>query len=248
MTIIFPWYRLGMIQAHQANMSTYQGYRIAPEGVVTYFRHQNLNEYTLEAVQANLPNLKESVDTLAAAGVRRIVMGGVPIGAALGREKALEIVEEIGVWSGVQATSSFEDHIAAYRRLGVTRLALANRWPEELNVAVKTYLTDAGFEVLAHRCGGGSLQENKKKSPETDHEIAMTLGRGVLADAPDAEALMLPGGNGFFLYAAPMLEEEFGIPVVTNHTASLSAALANYDGGELPHKPDPKWGRLLQTL
>jgi maleate cis-trans isomerase len=247
MNIIFPWYRLGMIQAHQANLSAYQGSQVAPEGVVTYFRHQNLDEYTLAAVEANLPSLKESVDSLAEAGVQRIVMGGVPIGAALGRERALDIIGEIASWSGVQASSSFEDHLRAYAHLGAKKVAVASRWPEELSKAVKKYLEDAGFQVPAHRFGGGTLQGNKKKSPETDHEMALALGRGVLADAQDADVLMLPGGNGYFLYAAPILEQELGIPVVTNHTASLFSALTAFDG-PLPVKPDPRWGRLLQSL
>lgn len=245
---IFPWYRLGMMQAHQANVSTYQGYRVAPEGVLTCFRSQDLTEYTLAEVERSLPRLRESVDSLVSSGVQRIVMGGVPIGAALGREKALEILSMISEWSGgLQVSSSFEDHIEAYQALGVRKLALADRWPEDVNLAVKAYLEAAGFELLAYRYGGKGLQENKKKSPEADHETALTLGRAVLEDAPDAEALMLPGGNGFFLFAAPQLEEEAGIPVVTNHTASVFGALSNY-AGDLPVKPDARWGRLLQSL
>lgn len=245
---IFPWYRLGMIQAHQANVSTYQGYRIAPEGLLTYFRSQELSEYTLAEVENSLPRLKDSVDSLVKSGVQRIVMGGVPIGAALGRAKAQEILAQISEWSGgLQVSSSFEDHIEAYRALGVKRLALADRWPEDVNLAVKAYLEDAGFELLAYRYGGKGLQENKAKSPEADHETALTLGRAVLEDAPEAEALMLPGGNGYFLYAAPQLEQELGIPVVTNHTASVFGALNNY-AGELPIRPEARWGRLLQSL
>ena len=247
MNIIFPWYRLGMIQAHQANMSAYQGSQIAPEGVVTYFRHQNLDEYTLAAVEENLPALKETVDALTASGVQRIVMGGVPIGAALGRERAVGILEDIAKWSGVQASSSFEDHLLAFSALGVKKVAVANRWPEAVNSGVTKYLEDSGFEVSASRFGGGTLQENKKKTPQGDHETALELGRAVVADNPDAEVLMLPGGNGYFLYAAPLLEQELGIPVVTNHTASLFAALSEFDG-PLVVKPDRRWGRLLQGL
>lgn len=237
-----------MMQAHQANVSTYQGYQVAPEGLLTYFRSQELGEYTLAEVEKSLPRLKESVDSLVKSGVQRIVMGGVPIGAALGRGKALEILGKISDWApGVQVSSSFEDHIAAYQALGVTRIALADRWPEEINLAVKAYLEAAGLELLAYRYGGKGLQENKTKSPEADHETALTLGRAVLEDAPDAEVLMLPGGNGFFLYAAPQLEQELGIPVVTNHTASVFGALNNYEG-DLPVRPDERWGRLLQSL
>ena len=193
------------------------------------------------------PALKETVDALTASGVQRIVMGGVPIGAALGRERAVGILEDIAKWSGVQASSSFEDHLLAFSALGVKKVAVANRWPEAVNSGVTKYLEDSGFEVSASRFGGGTLQENKKKTPQGDHETALELGRAVVADNPDAEVLMLPGGNGYFLYAAPLLEQELGIPVVTNHTASLFAALSEFDG-PLVVKPDRRWGRLLQGL
>ena len=247
MDAVFPWYRLGMVQPHHTNLSIYQTYRIAPEGVLCYLTSLDLREYTLEQVEANLPKLWDLLDSLRTAGSERIVLGGVPVAAALGRSKVLEILKDMEARTGVPATSSFEDHLLALEHVGARRVAVANRWPEALNVAVKDYLEGAGYEVVGYRFGGGTLQENKRTSPEGDHELALQLGRQVMAAAPDADALIMPGGNGYFLYAAPVLEAEFDVPVLTNATATLWAALHGREGGIL-QRPDPRWGRLLASL
>lgn len=247
MEIVFPWFRLGLIRAHQTNMSNYQTYRIAPEGLVFFLTHLNLDEYTLEAVEANMDTMWECVDSLSQSGVDRIVLGGVPVAAALGRDRVLELQAEIEQRSGKVVGSSFEDHIAALTHLGAKRVAIANRWPEATNAAVRAYLEASGFEVTSFKYAGGTLTENKRKSPETDHETALELGRASLRESQGADALLLPGGNGFFLYAAPMLEEEFGVPVLTNHGSTIWAAL-DQAPKPLPAKPDERWGRLFRTF
>ncbi|HVR33026.1 MAG TPA: hypothetical protein VMS74_10015 [Acidimicrobiia bacterium] len=247
MEVVFPWLRLGIIRAHHTNMSNYQTYRIAPEGLLVYLTYLELDEYSLEAVEANMDRMWSCVDSLTESGADRIVMGGVPVAAALGRDRVLELHAAISDRSGLPVGSSFEDHITAMEHLGARKVALANRWPESTTLAVKAYLEAAGFELVSYRNAGGTLKENKKKSPESDHETAMELGRAAFTESPDADVLLLPGGNGYFLYAAPLLEAELGIPVLTNHTSTLWAALHGH-GGPYPVRPEPRWGRLLQSL
>lgn len=207
----------------------------------------DLREYTLGAVEENLPALWKCVDALAEKGADRIVIGGVPVAAALGRPAVLDLQRQVETRTGVVTSSSFEDHVAALRHLGAGRVAVANRWPAELNRSVNAYLGHAGVDVVGSRFGGRSLAQNKRASPENDHAEAVELGRAALAESSDADALLLPGGNGYFLYAAPLLEEELGVPVLTNATSTLWAALSNR-GDEVPQRLDQRWGMLLATL
>ena len=46
-----------------------------------------------------------------------------------------------------------------------------------------------------------------------------------MRDAPDAQALLMPGGLWFAIYAVPVLEAEFGRPVLLNITSTTWAAL-----------------------
>ena len=58
---------------------------------------------------------------------------------------------------------------------------------------------------------------------------------------------MLPGGLWFAIHAAPMLEAEFGVPVLLNITATVWAALHAVDA-PLPAYPGPEAGALLADL
>ena len=59
-------------------------------------------------------------------------------------------------------------------------------------------------------------------------------------EAPDADGLLLPGGAWRSLAAVPILEQDFGKPVVTNPIAAVWRLIA---AGKAP--PVEGWGRLL---
>jgi maleate cis-trans isomerase len=61
-----------------------------------------------------------------------------------------------------------------------------------------------------------------------------------MRQAPHAEALLLPGGAWRSLAAVPILEEDFGVPVITNPIAEVWRFIA---AGMAP--PVHGWGRLL---
>jgi maleate cis-trans isomerase len=247
-SIVAPWYRLGYVIPHlHADLDAYQFYKVAPDGTMLVTTSLNLGEYSLAAVEAELPTLRDRVDILARQGVDRIALSGVPIASVLGRVRMLELLDEVERHTGRPADTDLEAHIAALRHLGASRLALATRWPEHVVAALTAYLAEAGIEVVAVRSRGRDLARNKTADPLADHELALELGRQVLADAPDAQALMLPGGLWFAIHAAPILEAESGVPVVLNITSTLWAAL-HARAGDLPHRPDPRWGRLLASL
>src|SRR4030095_15376044 len=100
--------------------------------------------------------------------------------------------------------------------LGASRIALATRWPEAVNAALTRYLSEAGIEVIACRSRARSLEENKHSSAVADHALALELAGQVLREAPQAQALLMPGGLWFPIHAVPLIEAEFGKPVLLN--------------------------------
>jgi arylmalonate decarboxylase len=143
--------------------------------------------------------------------------------------------------------TDIESHIRAFKHLNVTRIALATRWPDALNQAVIRYLNEAGIEVVASHARDRTLAENKNAVAAEDHSLALEIGRKLLTRAPDAQALMMPGGLWFAICAVPMLENEFGKPVTLNITATTWAAL-HAVAGRLKRRPDARWGKLLGSL
>jgi maleate isomerase len=87
------------------------------------------------------------------------------------------------------------------------------------------------------------MEENASLDDETGIRLAMELGAEILSN-PQAEGVIMPGGRWITIGAIRDLEEKFSKPVITNHSASLWAALR--DAGY--RKPVTGWGRLLSTL
>jgi len=248
MNIVSPWFQLGYIIPHlYTDLDAYQFYRIAPEGMMLVTTGINLREYTLAAVEEELPSLRERFDLLASKKVDRISLSGVPVAAALGRKKMREILAEARARTGLPCDTDLEAHIAALQHLGARRIAMATRWPDAVNAALTRYLADAGIEVLACRSHARSLAQNKASRAADDHQLALELGGQVLRETPDAQALLMPGGLWFAIHAVPLLETEYARPVLLNIVSTTWAALREA-GARVLQRPDPKWGRLMAEL
>jgi hypothetical protein len=112
-------------------------------------------------------------------------LSGVPVACALGRAKLREILADGEARTGLACDTDLEAHIATLQHFGATRIALATRWPERVNMALTRYLAEAGIEVIVTRSRSRSLEENKYASPADDHLLALDLGAGT-GDAPNA--------------------------------------------------------------
>jgi len=248
MSVISPWYSLGYVIPHlYTDMDAYQFYRVAPEGMMLTTTGLDLAEYSLAAVERELPVLWQRFELLAKKKVDRIALSGVPVASALGRTRMREILAEAAARTGLACDTDLEAHIATLQHFGATRIALATRWPEAVNAALTRYLGDAGIEVIACRSRARTLAENKLTVPADDHQLALDLGRQVLREAPDAQALLMPGGLWFAIHAVPLLEAEFGRPVLLNILSTTWAALRSA-GPRMQQRPDARWGKVLASL
>jgi arylmalonate decarboxylase len=249
MAEIFPWYRLGYIIPHRhTDMDGYQFARVAPDGMMLVTTQLDLREYSLAAVEEQLPTLREAVDILGRRKVDSMSISGVPLAASLGRARTRELLDDASSRSGIECLTDLEAHIEALQALGASRIALATRWPDALNARIRDYLREAGVEVLVTVAEQRDLQQNKAASPEADHELALRLGREAMAAAPDAQALLLPGGLWFAIHAAPRLEAEFGVPVLLNITSTVWAALRSASAPLPVATPGSGWAALAATL
>jgi len=248
MSVIAPWFHLGYVIPHlYTDLDAYQFYRVAPEGMMLVTTGLDLRDYTLASVESQLPALWQRFDLLAGKKVDRIALSGVPVASALGRRKMREILAEGASRTGLPCDTDLEAHIATLAHLGATRVALATRWPETVNAALTRYLGEAGIEVVACRSRPRTLDQNKHANAADDHALALELGGQALRDAPDAQALVMPGGLWFAIHAVPQLEAEHGRPVLLNILSTTWAAL-HAAGPRMLHRPDPRWGKVLASL
>ena len=182
------------------------------------------------------------VEMLEQQGANSITLAGLPVASQLGRPRVLELMAETARKTGAIADSHGEAVVAALHHLGADRIAIASRWSETLNAALVTYLEHAGIEVLAVTSANQWAQQSFSMSIEEGVRLAFQLGREVMRRAPNAKALLLPGGAWRSLAVVPILEEDYDRPVVTNRLAQTWRLIA---AGLAP--PVERWGRLLTS-
>ena len=99
------------------------------------------------------------------------------------------------------------------------------------------FMQASGFEVVhSEVVGFVAAIELGRVGPETAYEL------GLRADRPDADAIIMPGGNWASMPVVERLERELGKPVLVNNAVSLWAGL------RLLKRKDgiPGYGRLLR--
>lgn len=251
MSIIAPWYQLGYIIPHRyTDLDAYQFYRVAPEGMMLVTTGLDLSEYTLASVEAQMPAFYSALDLLAQKKVNRISLSGVPIAAALGRKRMLALLQDAQQRTGIACDTDAEAHIATLQHLGVHQIALASRWSDAVNAGLIAYLAQADIEVVHCRSQARNLLQNKLANARADHELALSLGRQVLQEAPAAQALLMPGGLWFAIHAVPVLEAEFNKPVLLNILSTTACALRAHVpfAPAYPYNIQAHWGKVLSKI
>ena len=214
---------------------------LLPDDIRQVARSIEISDYTPEGVNEAIERRYwPCVEELIGEGAQRITLAGFPIASQLGRPRVLALAEETARRFGVTADSHAEATVAALRHLGVRRIAIASRWSAQLNNALLDYLTGAEIEVLTVTSAGQWAKQAFSMSIEEGVKLAFRLGREAMRDAPKAEGLLLAGGAWRSLAAVPILEEDHGVPVVTNPIAQVWRLIA---AGIAP--PVKGWGRLL---
>jgi arylmalonate decarboxylase len=200
----------------------------------------DIPDYTKEGVEGAIVRFPACVDHLIAQGAQRIMIAGLPVSSQLGRARVLKLIEETERRTGVPVDGQGESTAAALKHLGARRITIASRWSDELNNALVRYLTEAGMEVLAVTTRGQWAQQAFSMSFDEGVRLSFQLGREALRLAPQAEGLLIAGGAWRSLAAVPILEADFGIPVVTNPISEIWRLM---QAGIAP--PVKHWGRLL---
>ena len=184
----------------------------------------------------------DCVQDLVSRGAQRVSLNGIPISVQLGRQRVLELIEDTQNTLGVPGDTAGEAVVAAMHHMGVSKIAVGSRWADQVNEALIRYLDHAGIEVLTVTCRGQWAQQAFSMSIEMGVKLAFELGREAMRQAPQADALFLPGGAWRPLPAVPILEEDYNKPVFTN--GNTRAWRLIHDGIA---PPVSGWGRLLAT-
>jgi arylmalonate decarboxylase len=155
---------------------------------------------------------------LRAAGAEVISLMGTSISFYRGPEFTESLRAAMQEATGVPCTTMSHAIVAALRRLGIRRVAVATSYIAELNDKLVAYLQHAGFEVTA--IAGMSIT-GVKEVGEVSTKALVDLSRKVYLQDPTAEGIFISCGGLLTLDAIRQLERELGLPVTASSPAGF---------------------------
>lgn len=172
------------------------------------------------------------------AGAEAISLMGTSISFYRGPEFTESLRLAMQEATGLPCTTMSHAIVAALRRLGLQRVAVATSYIDELNEKLVAYLTHAGFTVTA--CEGMSIT-GVEEVGQVPTEALVGLSKKVYARDTSAQGIFISCGGLLTLDAIRRLEADLDLPVTASSPAGFwdVVRLAGQDAGS------PGFGRLF---
>ena len=139
---------------------------------------------------------------------------------AKGKGYDRELIRRMEDASGRPATTAATGFVDALNLLGVRKIAIGQPWSKTMEKPMVAFMEASGFEVVHSEVVGiVSGVELGRVGPEKAYELCHKT------DRPDAQAIIMPGGNWGCMSVVQRLEDELGKPVIVNNAVSLWAGL-----------------------
>jgi maleate isomerase len=158
---------------------------------------------------------------MAAAGVDIVVLGGVPINLSRGHANAEQMIVDLESELGVKVSTSASAQARAAQALGCRKVVVAQPYEHSETDRIASYATHFGCEVLG-ATGWGSAFNQIGRIPR---DAAIQMGHQLMRTHPDADSILLPSPHWPTAEAIDVLEQEFGVNVMTAHQAIVWDAL-----------------------
>jgi maleate cis-trans isomerase len=157
---------------------------------------------------------------LADAEVDVIVFAATAPTIAKGKGYDRELIKRMEDASGRPATTAATGFVDALTLLGARRIAIGAPWSRTMDKPMVAFMQASGFEVVHSEVVGivASI-ELGRVGPESAYEL------GLRTDRPEADAIIMPGGNWRCMGIVERLEQQVGKPVLSNNAVSLWAGL-----------------------
>lgn len=198
-----------------------------------------LAEMSADAYGPAIGRVGDCSAALAARGCRAVFLFGTSLSFFRGPSFNGEIEDAMRRASGLPAATLTGAMSAALRRLNVRRFAAATAYTGAVNGLFRDYFEADGFEVASlHGMDISALAAVEAVGEQAIAELAARA----LADAPDAEAVVISCAGLRTAAIAPELERRFGRPVISSSMVGSWAAarLAGHSGAA------PGLGRLYE--
>jgi maleate cis-trans isomerase len=221
--------------------SAYEFYQLVPRGIMMVTVPLGLQEFTAKDVERVFEPIDQQLDLLLERGIDIVQQAGVPLPLLIGPAALQSLLDRIAEKTQLPATSTVLDVVAATKRLGLEKIAVANKWTEAMNQTLAQFFAQENISVVGANTQPMNPSEFVKMTSDASLHLAYALGRGAFETYPDAEGVYIGGGAWLTLPVISRLEAEFGKPVITNQVATVWHTLQLLDCWA----PLQGFGRLL---
>lgn len=214
--------------------------RLMPDGVCVVPRYVGIRSGTESEFDQALAVAETRVAELAQLGVDLVVIQGVPPIMLRGYRFDGELTERLSRQYSVPVLTAATAQVEAFQALGVRTLVGLSYIQGAMNARFAGFFEEAGFTVTGMREVEGAAFADAGRIPA--EEIYRQAKRAFVECG--GECVYLLGAGWDCLPVIETLEEDLGVPVVTNLNADVWAVQKRLR----LHEPVLGRGRLLETL
>lgn len=191
---------------------------------VTFIPHRTgVGSLTPEGYDQAADKIVPAADALAKRGVDAIMVIGTSLTFYRGPQFNEDLQKEIRSRTGLPVSTMSTAIVDGLRAVGANKLAITTAYTKVVNDKLAELLRFHGFDVGALQ-SFGITQFGGGASAKSEAEI-IDLSSAAVADAPDADAILISCGGLRTLGVARPLEQRHDKPVVSSTPAALWAAM-----------------------
>lgn len=212
--------------------------KVLPKGVSLHITRIPMKKPTYEVALHMADNVEEAASLLADAGVE-IIAFSCTVGSFIkGKGYDQEIMDRISQATGLPATTMTTAVVAGLRALDIKKLVMVTPYVERMNQIEKSFLEDAGFQVLSYQgLGLDDVSDEYQVEPSRWYKLVKEM------QEPQADGYFVSCGGIRVVDIIEQLETDLGKPVVTSNQALVWHCLRKIGMPE----PRERFGRLLKT-
>jgi maleate cis-trans isomerase len=222
----FPRYALGVLSPLAGTDTMPYGlYRLLGPDFIVISTSLALQSFAAEDLERAVAAIDGQLGHLVSRGADLILQSGTPLALSLGPDGLQRLLARLREKVQRPILSSALNAVAAAQAVKTRKLAVANKWNEDLNRKLAAFFANWDIEIIGAAAQSQEPAHFQSADLRQSAELAYALGRDALARASEADALFIGGGAWFVEPAAERLEREFGKPVITHLNGAVRGIL-----------------------
>jgi maleate isomerase len=213
-------HRFGLLTPSSNTTQEPEFFAALPAGVTLHTGRVAYRDITPQEQERCVLELETESRKLADAEVDCIVFAATAPTLAKGKGYDRELIRRMEDAAGRPATTAATAFVDALTLLGARKIAIGAPWSKTMDKPMVDFMQASGFEVVHSEVVGFVASiELGRAAPEQAYEL------GLRTDRPDADAIVMPGGNWRCMSVVERLERKLGKPVLSNNAVSVWAGL-----------------------